>query len=132
MTPPRQIRMEMTHANTGRSMKKLGMARTSWSNEKAACGLWQSPKGSYGLRAAGDDPALDPEEAAARGRLVVRTGDCQGAALTSPPSCAPCRPSTITRSPLPRPPVTIQSLPELSLVVTFSRKTLSFGPTTKA
>jgi hypothetical protein len=27
MAPTRQISMEMTHANTGRSMKKLGMTR---------------------------------------------------------------------------------------------------------
>jgi hypothetical protein len=29
MTPPKQISIEMTHANTGRSMKKLGMTRIS-------------------------------------------------------------------------------------------------------
>jgi hypothetical protein len=88
MTPIRHINMEITQANTGRTMKKLGMP---------AVPRAQVPAGAAG--------------AAAAAGASLATGACQGTAFTALPSRATCTPETITRSPCERPPVTIQSFP---------------------
>ena len=95
MTPPRQIRMAMTQAKTGRSMKKFGMTRIA----------------SYGIAGRADSGTAAAAGLPARDGLAVGGGGCQGTALAWPPSRTPCRPATITWSPSARPLVTIQSLP---------------------
>src|SRR5579875_669715 len=106
-TPPSVIRIAMTHAKMGRSMKKFDIAPTR-----------HAP-----LEGGADIGDLEPPLEAAD------PGGCHGTPLAGAPGRTACTPETITSSPAASPEVTIQSRPCMPLVVTSRRATLPSLPT---
>src|SRR5689334_4043658 len=112
ITPPSAIRIAMTHAKIGRSMKKLDMLM-SLARQRGQCALGAGVLSADVLSA-----------------FAAGASGCHGVALAGAPGFTFITPETMIWSPSVRPSVTIQSDPRNVSALTRFCATLPSAPTT--